>query len=108
MCLKSYFCREFCCYIFFLKKSAAKAHRILRETYRDHALDESSLRNWYRHFKNSDFDLKDKECAGAPKKFEDEELKVLLLEDPCQTLAELAESLRFFDSSAKAIKKRTI
>jgi len=34
-----------------------------------------------------------KECSGAPKKFEDEELKALLHEDSSQTLGELAQSL---------------
>ncbi|EFN77463.1 hypothetical protein EAI_12768, partial [Harpegnathos saltator] len=75
---------------FFQKESAVEAHRILVETYGDHALSETTCRDW---FKNNDFDVEDKERSGAPKKFEDEELEALLDEDPCQTQNELAESL---------------
>ncbi|EFN83814.1 Histone-lysine N-methyltransferase SETMAR, partial [Harpegnathos saltator] len=79
---------------FFQNKSAAEAHRILVETYgSNHALSETTCRDWFRRFKNNDFDVEDKERSGAPKKFEDEELEALLDEDPCQTQNELAESL---------------
>jgi len=37
--------------------------------------------------------IKNKESSGVPKKFGDVKLEVLLHEDLCQTLAELAESL---------------
>jgi len=40
-----------------------------------------------------DFDLKDKERSGQPKKFEDAELQVLLNENSAWTLEELAEAL---------------
>jgi len=79
---------------FIQKKCAVEAHRILIETYDDHALSEIICRNWFRRSKNNDFDVEDKERSGAPKKFEDEELEALLHEDSCQTLTELAESLR--------------
>ncbi|EFN71498.1 Histone-lysine N-methyltransferase SETMAR, partial [Camponotus floridanus] len=75
---------------YFIQK---KSHRILVETYGDHALSETTCRDWFRRFKNNDFDVEDKERSGAPKKFEDEELEALLHEDSCQTLDELAESL---------------
>lgn len=84
---------------FIQKKSAAEAHRILVETYGEHALSETTCRDWFRRFKNNDFDLGDKERSGAPRKFEDEELEELLNEDPCQTLAELAKSLRVDDTT---------
>ncbi|EFN78223.1 Histone-lysine N-methyltransferase SETMAR, partial [Harpegnathos saltator] len=85
--------QEILLHYFFQKKSAAEAHRILVETYSDHALSETTCRDWFRRFKNNDFDVEDKERSGAPKKFEDEELEALLDEDPCQTQNELAESL---------------
>ena len=40
------------------------------------------------------FDTADKERPGNPKEIEDEELKTLFDEDPCQTRDELADSLR--------------
>ena len=78
---------------FIQKKSAAEAHRILFETYSDHALLEIMCRNWFRHFKNNDFDVEDKECSGTLKKFEDKELEALVHVDSCQVQAELTESL---------------
>ena len=63
---------------FIQKKSAAEAHRVLVETYGDNALSETTCRNWYRRFKNNDFELEDIVRSGAPKKFEDKELEKLL------------------------------
>lgn len=90
---KKEYLRGILLHYFFQKKSAAEAHRILVETYGDQALSETTCRDWFRRFKNNDFDVEDKERSGAPKKFEDEELEALLDEDPCQTQNELAESL---------------
>ncbi|KAG5313201.1 KCD16 protein, partial [Pseudoatta argentina] len=63
---------------FIQKKSAAEAHRILVETYGDNALSDTTCRDWFRRFKNNDFELEDKERSGAPKKFQDKELEQLL------------------------------
>jgi len=43
--------------------------------------------------RNNDFDVEDKECSGALKKFEDEELEALLHKDSYQIPAKLAELL---------------
>ena len=69
---------------FMQKKSTAEIHRILVETYSDHAQLETTCRDWFRCFENNDFDVEDKESCNAPKKFEDKELEALLHEDPCQ------------------------
>ena len=74
---------------FIQKKVAAEAHRIRVENYKEHVLSETTCRDWFRSFKNNNFDLKDKKCSGAPKTFEDKELDELLElleEDTCQTL----------------------
>lgn len=73
---------------FIQKNSVAEAHRFFVETYGDHALSETTCRDWFRRFKNYDFDVEDKERSGAPKTFEDEELEALL-----HAQAELPESL---------------
>jgi len=78
---------------FIQKKSAAEAHRILVETYGNHALSETICRDWFTRFRNNDFDIKDKERSGGPKKFEGEESEALLHEDLVQTLADFVESL---------------
>ena len=76
--------REILLHYFIQKKSAAEAHRILVQTYINHALPETRCR--FRRFKNNDFDADDKERPGAPKKFEVEEL---LHEDSCMSGASL-------------------
>jgi len=79
---------------FIQEKSAAEAHRILVETYGDHTLLETTCKDWFRCFKNNNFDVdEDKERSGAPIKSEDEKLEALLHENSCQTLAELVESV---------------
>ncbi|KAG5311915.1 MOS1T transposase, partial [Pseudoatta argentina] len=84
---------------FIQKKSAAEAHRILVQTYGDNALSDTTCRNWFRRFKNNDFELEDKERSGAPKKFQDKELEQLLDEDPSQTLSELGKILQVDEST---------
>ncbi|KAG5313576.1 MOS1T transposase, partial [Pseudoatta argentina] len=81
------------------KKSAAEAHRILVQTYGDNALSDTTCRDWFRRFKNNDFELEDKERSGAPKKFQDKELEQLLDEDPSQTLSELGKILQVDEST---------
>ncbi|KAG5318939.1 MOS1T transposase, partial [Pseudoatta argentina] len=80
------------------KKSAAEAHRILVQTYDDNALSDTTCRDWFRRFKNNDFELEDKERSGAPKKFQDKELEQFLDEDPSQTLSELGKVLQVDES----------
>ncbi|KAG5320388.1 MOS1T transposase, partial [Pseudoatta argentina] len=84
---------------FIQKKSAAEAHRILVQTYGDNALSDTTCRDWFRRFKNNDFELEDKERSGALKKFEDKELEQLLDEDPSQTLSELGKTLQVDEST---------
>ncbi|KAG5314925.1 MOS1T transposase, partial [Pseudoatta argentina] len=84
---------------FIQKKSAAEAHRILVQTYGDNALSDTTCSDWFRRFKNNDFELEDKERSGAPKKFEDKELEQLLDEDPSQTLSELGKILQVDEST---------
>ncbi|KAG5322698.1 MOS1T transposase, partial [Pseudoatta argentina] len=84
---------------FIQKKSAAEAHRILVQTYGDNALSDTTCRDWFRRFKNNDFELEDKERSGAPKKFQDKELEQLLDEDPSQTLSELGKILQVNEST---------
>jgi len=78
--------------LFYSKKFTAEEHRILLEIYDDHVLSETTCRDWFRRSNNNDFDVENKDHSGVPKKFKDEELKALLHEDSCQTLAELAKS----------------
>ncbi|KAG5312025.1 SETMR methyltransferase, partial [Pseudoatta argentina] len=93
------FLRGVLLHYFNMNKSAAEAPRILDQTYGDNALSDTTCRDWFRRFKNNDFELEDKERSGAPKKFQDKELEQLLDEDPSQTLSELGKILQVDEST---------
>ncbi|KAG5319033.1 MOS1T transposase, partial [Pseudoatta argentina] len=93
------FLRGVLLHYFNMNKSAAEAHRILVQTYGDNARSDTTCRDWFRRFKNNDFQLEDNERSGAPKKFQDKELEQLLDEDPSQTLSELGKILQVDEST---------
>ena len=63
--------REVLIFFFPPKKTAAEAHRELQKVYGDAALSETTCRDWFRHFKDGDFDVDDRPREGRPKTFED-------------------------------------
>ena len=77
-------------FLFHQKKKAVEAHRMLVETYGEHAPVIRTCKTWFRQFISGDFDLTDNEHPGAVKKFADEELQALLDEDPTQSQQQLA------------------
>lgn len=95
--------REVMLYHFFHKKSAAESHRLLVETYGEHALSHSQCYEWFQRFKNGVFDINDKERPGQPKKFDDTALMALLEDNPYQTQGELAKALNV---SQAAVSRR--
>ena len=52
---------------FIQNKSAGEAHRILVETYGDNALSDITCRDWFRCFKNNDFNHEDKDVLAHKK-----------------------------------------
>jgi len=58
---------------------------MLVKAYGEHALDKSQCFEWFKKFKNDDFDVRNEERGKPPKKFEDSELQALLDEDDTQT-----------------------
>ena len=85
--------REVLLYLFNILKKAAEAHQLLFEAYPEYASSVASYERWFVRFRNGDFDVRDKERPGQPKKFEDSELETLLSEDSYQTQQNLADSL---------------
>ena len=80
-------------FLFHQKKKVVEAHRLLVETYGEHASVIRTCETWFRQLKSGDFDLTDNEHPAAAKKFEDEELQALLDEDPTQSQQQLAQTL---------------
>ena len=65
---------------------------MLVETYGEAALSDKSC-EWFQKFKNSEFEIGDKERSGRPKVYEDAELEALLYQDSCQAQEEFARTL---------------
>ena len=86
--MSSFHLRELLIYFINLNKSAAETHRNLVETYDEAALSEKICCEWFQKFKNSEFDVEDKERSGRPKVYEDAELEASLDQDSCQTQEE--------------------
>ena len=95
--------REVLVLFFHSKKTAAEAHRELQKVYGDAVLSETTCRDWFRRFKDCDFDVDDRPREGRQKTFEDAELEALLDEDPCQRQEELASAS---GDTCQAISKR--
>jgi len=85
--------REVLLHYFIAKKSAAETYRLLVDVYSEHALSNTTCKEWFRRFKNDDFDIEYREHGKPPKKFEDAELEELLAEDSCQTQSKLVAAL---------------
>ena len=49
--------REVLLFFFYSKKTAAEAHRKLQKIYGDAALRETTCRDWFRRFKDGDFNV---------------------------------------------------
>ena len=47
--------------------------------------EKTTCHEWFRRFKDGDFDVHDRPREGRPSTFEDAELEALLDEDPCKT-----------------------
>lgn len=80
-------------FAFQLKKNAAEAKDMICSAIGENAVSYSTCKKWFQRFREGNFNLKDEERPGQPKKFEDEELEQLLNENPCQTQKELANAL---------------
>jgi len=76
---------------------------MLVKVYSDNALSETTCRDWFRRFKDDNYDLSDKKHENRPRKVEDCQLQALLDEDDTQSQKMLAEQL---DVSQAAISMR--
>ena len=74
--------QEVLIFCFNMKKFAAKAHRMLSNTYGEAAISERTCREFQR-FKNGDFDVENRHSGGREKVFEDAKLEALLEQDSC-------------------------
>ena len=78
--------REVWTFFFYSKKTVAEAHRELQKVYGDAVLCETTRRDWFRRFKDGDFDVDDRPRAGKPKTFKDAAVIYYELLKPNETI----------------------
>ncbi|GJQ83281.1 hypothetical protein Trydic_g8873 [Trypoxylus dichotomus] len=76
-----------------MKKFATEAYRMLSNTYVEIAISERACSEWFKRFKNGDFNIEYRHGAERGKVFTHTELEALLHKDSCQTQEELAATL---------------
>lgn len=87
-----WFFRHVLFHYFDLKKTTAKAHWLISETYSEQAPLERTCRDWFKRFRSGDLCGRQR-TFGTAKKIWDAELQALLDENPTQTLEELSKVL---------------
>ena len=78
--------RKVLIFFFYSKKTSAEAHRELHKVYGNAALSETTCRDWFRRFKDDDFDVDNRPCEGRPKAFEDADVIYYELLKPNETI----------------------
>uniref|UniRef100_A0A0N5BH76 HTH_48 domain-containing protein n=1 Tax=Strongyloides papillosus TaxID=174720 RepID=A0A0N5BH76_STREA len=71
----------------------AEAVREICSVYGEDAIGWSTAKDWYRKFRNGNFDLQDSPRTGRPSSFDEERLTDLLREDNRQTCRKLSEKM---------------
>ncbi|XP_028048263.1 chromobox protein homolog 1 isoform X2 [Monomorium pharaonis] len=78
---------------FNLKKTATETHRLLFKVYGNKAPSERTCRAWFERFRNGNFNVRDKQRPGQPKRFENVQLQELLDENSSRSLVKLSKVL---------------
>lgn len=90
---KKVYLREVLFHYFNMKYTVYQSYNILLHIYGDQSLGIRKCYKWHKQFKSRNFDFVVEKQAGPPKKFEDVQLKVLLIENHSQTQEILAKRL---------------
>ena len=78
--------QEVLIFFFHPKKTAAEAHRELQKVYGDVSLSEKTCRDWFRRFKDGDFDVDNRLREGRLKTFEGADVIYYELLKPNETI----------------------
>ena len=78
--------REVLIFFFHSKKTVAEAHRKLQKVYGDAASSAITYCDWFRRFKDGDFDVDDRPPEGRQKTFEDADVIYYKLLKPNKTI----------------------
>ena len=98
--------REVLIFFFHSKNMAAGAYRELQKVYRDAAPSETTCRDWFRRFKDGDFDVDDRPREGRPKIFKDADVIYYELLKPNETITEERYQTQFMRLSRALCVKR--
>lgn len=83
------------------KKKSVESHRLLVETYSEHAPSVRTSEVWFRQFKSDDFVVKKRGTQTC----ENDRLQELLDDDTTKTQRQLAEALRVTKNNRQAFAR---
>ena len=84
--LNNHHLREVLIHFFYSKKTAAEADGKIQKVNGDVALSKTTCRDWFRRFKDGDFDVDDHPREGRPKTFEETHVIYYELLKPNETI----------------------
>jgi len=74
-------------------KNTAQTAKKICIVFGNNAVAESLVRKWFTHFRNSNFDLENRERSGRPAVIDDDQILTLIENDPRHTTRDIAEVL---------------
>lgn len=83
------------------------SNQFLKEVYGDQVPGERTCYKWFKEFKKGNFELVERH-VGSSKKFEDEELNLLLKKDSSQTISYRLKEMGMIRNVGKWIPSSTI
>ena len=102
--IKQRYCIKFCQK---LGNNQTETIQKIQQAFRDEALSQTQIKEWFNHFKNSQMSVESEACSGRPFTNQNEEVieKVcqILMEDCCLTLSEIVEEVGISRGSVHSI-----
>lgn len=80
---KNEYFRHIMFFYFHKGKNAAQTHKKICAVHGDYGVSETTVREWFRHFRSGDFNCADFNCAdlpcsGRPTEVDDDQIKTLI------------------------------
>ena len=88
-------------FMFNLGKNTTETLDQITQAYGADTVSYATVKNWFKKFRNGEYDLEDKQRSGRPKETEDSELEALLQEDSTLVTRDMAKILEIDQSTVQ-------
>lgn len=87
--------------LFYFRKgeNAAETQREICSVYGEDAVDDSTVRKWFRRFRDGNFNLEDEKRSGRPSEIDSHQILALVETDRHKTTREIADNLKINQST---------